>query len=71
MAKVLLMLTVFSSGVLNVLFKINATLLLLLLLLLHVITFMQDIYNYIYPKRKMFLGYTVVQLFSTYSLWYI
>ena len=35
------------------------------------ITFMQSIYNYIYGKQTLLLGYTVLQLFCIYSLCYM
>jgi hypothetical protein len=43
-------------------------LLLLLLLLLLLVTFMQNNYNY-RPKITMFLGYVLLQLIYSYSLW--
>ena len=41
---------------------------LFLLLLILIITFMQNIYNYV-PKTTMFLGYVLLQLTYSYSLW--
>jgi hypothetical protein len=42
--------------------------LIVLLLLLLLVTFMQNNSNYI-PKTTMFLGYVLLQLIYSYSLW--
>ena len=43
----------------------------IVIIIILVITFMQDIYNSIHLKQTMFLGYIVLQLFCIYSLCYL